>query len=92
MDDFFERTKGMTLEGVVEDITVPFLITHGVGDRQISVDYAYAEYEHAINSPKRELRIFDQVEGGAEHIGIDNMPYVAAFTADWVAETFAEMG
>jgi dienelactone hydrolase len=91
LDDFLAKTKGMTLEGVVEHITVPFLVTHGIGDRQISVDYARAEYEHAVNSPKRELRIFDEVEGGAEHIGLDNMPYVAQWTADWIAETFAEL-
>lgn len=91
LDDFIDKAKNMRLEGVVEHITVPFLVTHGVGDRQISVDYAHAEYEHAVNSPKRELRIFDQVEGGAEHVGIDNMPYVAQWTADWIAETFAEL-
>lgn len=92
MEDFFEKIAGMTLEGVVERITVPFLVTHGIGDRQIPVEYAHAEYEAAVNSPKRELRIFGQEEGGAEHIGLDNMPYVAAWTADWVAETFDELG
>lgn len=91
-DDFLEKTKNMRLEGVVEKITVPFLVTHGEGDRQIPVKYAYDEYEAAINSPKRELRIFTQEEGGAEHIGIDNMAYVGEFTADWIAETFAELG
>jgi len=91
MDDFIEKTKGMRLEGVVDKITVPFLITHGIGDRQIPVEYAHREYEGAVNSPKRELRIFTQEEGGAEHIGLDNMPYVGEFTADWIAETFAEL-
>ncbi|KHK97458.1 hydrolase [Microbacterium mangrovi] len=89
--DFRAKTKNMRLEGVVENITVPFLVTHGIGDRQIPVEYAHKQYEAAVNSPKRELRIFTQEEGGAEHIGIDNMPYVGQFTADWVAETFAEL-
>jgi dienelactone hydrolase len=91
MDDFVERTKEMHLNGVAEHITVPLLITHGVGDRQISVDYAHRTYEQAVNSPKRELRLFDDPEGGTEHISIDNMPYVAGIIADWVAETFAEL-
>jgi pimeloyl-ACP methyl ester carboxylesterase len=91
MDDFIEKTKNMRLEGVVEHITVPFLVTHGIGDRQIPVAYAHKEYEAAVNSSKRELRIFTQEEGGAEHIGLDNMPYVSQWTADWVAETFAEL-
>jgi pimeloyl-ACP methyl ester carboxylesterase len=89
--EFLEKTKNMRLEGVVENITVPFLVTHGEGDRQIPVKYAYDEYEAAVNSPKRELRIFTQEEGGAEHIGIDNLEYVGEFTASWIAETFAEL-
>ncbi|MDN3310197.1 alpha/beta fold hydrolase [Microbacterium oryzae] len=90
MDDFIEKTKNMRLEDVIGKITVPFLVTHGEGDRQIPVKYAHDEYEGAVNSPKRELRVFTQEEGGAEHIGIDNLVYVGEFTADWIAETFAE--
>lgn len=90
--DFREKTKNMHLRGVVENITVPFLVTHGEGDRQIPVAYAYDEYEAAVNSPKRELRIFTADEGGSEHIGIDHLLYVGQFTADWIAETFAELG
>lgn len=89
--EFFEKTRQMNLNGVVEKIQVPFLITHGINDRQISVDYAHQSYEQAVNSPKRELRLFDEPEGGTEHISIDNMPYVAGYIADWVAETFAAL-
>lgn len=91
IDDFMDVTKDMHLNGVVEQISVPFLITHGANDRQINVKYAQQSYDAAINSPKRELRIFDEPEGGTEHISIDHMPYVAGYIADWVAETFAEM-
>jgi len=91
MDDFLEKTKDVQLDGVVEKITVPFLITHGANDRQIPVAYAHRSAEQAVNSPKVELRIFDEPEGGTEHISIHNMPYVAGFIADWVAETFAEL-
>ncbi len=90
MDEFLEKTKGMHLNGVAEHITAPLLITHGAGDRQINVKYAHQTYDQAVNSSKRELRIFDDPEGGTEHISIDNMPYVAAIIADWIAETFAE--
>lgn len=91
MDDFIEKTRGMHLNGVAEKITAPLLVTHGVGDRQIDVRYAHRTYEQAVNSPKRELRLFDDPEGGTEHISIDNMPYVAGIIADWVAETFNEL-
>jgi dienelactone hydrolase len=90
MDDFIEKTKGMHLNGVAARITVPLLVTHGVADRQIPVAYAHETYEQAVNSPKRELRLFDDPEGGTEHISIDNLPYVAGIIADWIAETFAE--
>lgn len=92
LDDFMERTKEMHLDGVVENITVPFLITHGANDRQIPVAMAHRSYEQAVASPKRELKIFDDPEGGTEHISIDHMAYVGAFIADWVSETFAELG
>ena len=73
------------------EITVPFLITHGENDRQITVDYAHQSYDQAVNSPKRELRIFTPEEGATEHVGLDHLPHVGAFTADWIEDTFAEM-
>ena len=53
---------------------MPFLIAHGENDRQIPLEYAHRSYEQAVNSPKRELRIFTPEEGGAEHIGLDHLP------------------
>jgi dienelactone hydrolase len=91
IDTFLDMADAINLDGVVEHITVPFLITHGEGDRQIPVAYAHRSYEQAVNSPKRDLRIFTAAEGGTEHIGLDNLPYVSNFTADWVADTFATL-
>jgi dipeptidyl aminopeptidase/acylaminoacyl peptidase len=88
---FIEFADAVTLEGVVERITVPFLIAHGAGDRQIPVEYAHRSYEQAVNSPKRELRIFTPEEGATEHIGLDHLPHVSVVIADWVADTFAEL-
>jgi fermentation-respiration switch protein FrsA (DUF1100 family) len=79
------------LDGVVEQITVPFLITHGENDRQIPLAYAHRSYEQATRSPKRELRVFTPEEGGAEHISLDHLPHARDFIADWVAETFAQV-
>jgi hypothetical protein len=41
-----------------------------------------------VASPLRELRVFTAEEGGAEHIGLDHLPYVSGFVADWVADRF----
>jgi fermentation-respiration switch protein FrsA (DUF1100 family) len=91
MEEFLAKTADVKLDGVVEQITVPFLITHGANDRQIPVEYAHRSYDQAVNSPKRELRVFDEPEGGTEHISIDNLTYVGGFIADWISETFAEL-
>ena len=47
--------------------------------------------DQAVASPKRELRIFTAEEGATEHIGLDHLPHVSTFIADWVADTFAEL-
>jgi dienelactone hydrolase len=92
LDDFLDFADDVHLNGVVEEITVPFLIAHGANDRQIPLEYAHRSYDQAVNSPKRELRVFTPEEGATEHIGLDHLPYVSSFIADWVADTFAELG
>jgi pimeloyl-ACP methyl ester carboxylesterase len=88
MDDFLDKSKGMTLNGVMDRITVPFLVTHGERDRQIGLEYAHQSYDQLVNSPKRELKVFTDREGGVEHVGVDNMSFGRDFIADWIAETF----
>jgi dienelactone hydrolase len=87
MPDFLEKSKGMCLDGVVEKIRVPFLVTHGERDRQIGVEYAHKTYAQLVNSPKRELKIFTDREGGVEHVGVDNMSFGRDYIADFFAET-----
>jgi pimeloyl-ACP methyl ester carboxylesterase len=91
LDGFLAFADDVHLDGVVEHITVPFLIAHGANDRQIPVAMAHRSYEQAVNSPKRELRVFTPEEGATEHIGLDHLPHVSVFIADWVADTFAEL-
>jgi len=85
-EDFMAFAPRVSLEGVVENITVPSLTTHGSGDRQIPLEYAYAQYEGSTNSPDRELHIFTPEEGGIEHVGGDNMLPAASLISDWVAD------
>lgn len=86
MDDFLEKSAGMTLDGVMERIRVPFLVTHGARDRQIALDYAQQAYDQLTNAPSRELKIFTDREGGVEHVGADNMSFGRDYIADWFAE------
>jgi dipeptidyl aminopeptidase/acylaminoacyl peptidase len=85
--DFFEKCAGMHLNGVLDRIKVPFLVTHGIEDKQIPVEYAYQSYEQMVNSPKRELKIFTEREGGVHHVSLDNMNNAGNYIADWFAET-----
>jgi len=87
MDDFIARSAEMTLEGDLDRIRVPFLVTHGSMDRQIDVDFAHRTYDQLVNSPRRELKIFTEREGGVEHVGADNMSFGRDYIADWFAET-----
>lgn len=86
-EEFFAKAAGMTLDGQMEKIKVPFLVTHGENDRQISLDYAHQSYDQLVNSPKRALKIFTPREGGVEHVGADNMSFGREYIADWFADT-----
>ncbi len=85
--DFLAKAKGMTLDGIMDRIRVPFLVTHGEADRQIGLDYAHRSHDQLVNSPRRELKIFTSREGGVEHVGADNMSFGREYIADWFAET-----
>lgn len=87
LEEFMAFAPTVSLVGVVERIAVPFLITHGQNDRQIPLEYAQAQYDNAVSSPKRELKVFTAREGGVEHVSADNQPVATNFISDWVAET-----
>lgn len=85
-EDFMRLAENMHLDGVLDRIKVPFLVTHGEKDSQIPLTWAHRTYEQLVNSPKRELKIFTEREGGCQHSSFDNSANAGAFIADWVAE------
>ncbi|WP_119153551.1 alpha/beta hydrolase family protein [Caldimonas tepidiphila] len=87
IDDFMRIAENVHLDGVVEKIKVPFLVTHGEKDSQIPLKWAHRTYEQLVNSPKRELKIFTEREGGVQHASFDNSINAGQYIADWVAET-----
>jgi dienelactone hydrolase len=86
VEAFMALCPKITLDGQMEKIAVPFLITHGEKDRQIPLKYAQRSYDQLTNSPRRELKVFTAREGGVEHVGADNMSFGRDYIADWVAE------
>ncbi|WP_257164586.1 S9 family peptidase [Bradyrhizobium sp. SRS-191] len=86
-DDFMRIAERVHLDGILDRIKVPFLVTHGQKDSQIPLHWAERTYEQLVNSPKRELKIFSDREGGAQHASFDNSINAGHYIADWVAET-----
>lgn len=85
-EEFMEKAENMHLDGVLDRIKVPFLVTHGKHDSQIPLKWAHATYDALVNSPKRELKIFDERTGGVQHSSFDNSANAGAYIVDWVAE------
>lgn len=86
VEEFMKIAENVHLDGVVERIKVPFLVTHGEKDSQIPLKWAHRTYEQLVNSPKRELKIFTDREGGVQHASFDNSINAGHYIADWVAE------
>ncbi|MAB98930.1 MAG: alpha/beta hydrolase [Pseudomonadaceae bacterium] len=87
MDEFMTIAENVHLDGVLDRIKVPFLVTHGEKDSQIPLKWAERTYEQLVNSPKRELKIFTERTGGVQHSSFDNSINAGQYIADWVAET-----
>jgi esterase/lipase len=91
LDEFMDFSSQVSLVGVVERIQVPYLVTHGISDRQIPLEYAHQSYQEATRSPRRELKLFTPREGGIEHVGVDNIEPTRSYIGDWIADRFTEM-
>lgn len=86
IDDFMRIAENVHLDGVLDRVRVPFLVTHGEKDSQIPLHWAQRTYEQLVNSPKRELKVFTEREGGVQHSSFDNSINAGHYIADWVAE------
>lgn len=86
IDAFMKIAENVHLNGILDRIRVPFLVTHGEQDSQIPVHWAQETYNQLTNSPIRELKIFDSRTGGFQHSSFDNSANAGAYIADWVAE------
>ncbi|PVZ42511.1 S9 family peptidase [Pseudomonas sp. CC120222-01a] len=86
MDEFMSIAENVHLDGILDRIKVPFLVTHGEKDSQIPLKWAHRTYEQLINSPNRQLKVFSEREGGVQHSSFDNPVNAGHIIADWVAE------
>lgn len=88
-DQLWEVIKRFNLEGIAEQIECPLLIVHGENDRQAPLWTAQRTYERAVNSARRELKIFTFDEGGAEHCSLDNSSICVDYMHDWIADVLS---
>jgi alpha-beta hydrolase superfamily lysophospholipase len=82
-DDAIEVARTFTVKDVAQDITCPFLVTHGGNDRVVPVENAPKLFE-AVGSKRKALKIFTTEEGGAEHAHVDNRQIGIDYAADWL--------
>ena len=80
--DLFDR---MSLEGVIQNLKCPLLVTHGENDRQVPLAQAQRMVAEA-GSADKELKVFTVAEGGAEHCQLDNRYRGSDYVTDWFAE------
>ncbi len=85
MDGAMRVLEDFRLDGVVQQLDRPLLVTHGEDDTVVPLRFARRLYE-AAGSAVKELRVFTAAEGGNEHCQEDNRQIGANFVADWVAD------
>jgi dienelactone hydrolase len=86
LEDTLAVARKMTLEGIADKITCPFLVVHGEKDRLIPISIAQKTIDAAVNCPVKKLKIFTSAEGGVDHCQVDNVALVREYISDWVAE------
>jgi dienelactone hydrolase len=85
LEDALRTLEGFRLDGVVQRMRCPFLLTHGADDEQIPMSDAQKLFD-AVGSPDKTLRVFTTAEGGAQHCQRDYMTHGTSVMYDWLAE------
>ena len=80
-----ERYKEFTLEGLLQHVECPVLITHGARDRMVPPASAERTYRE-LRVEDKELRFYHDEEGGAEHCSMDNWTQVIPYQVDWLLD------
>lgn len=88
LNDFDEvetKLSGMDLDLVIDKLTCPLLVLHGLEDRQVPADHGRRTVEGAVNSRDRTLIEFTSETGGSQHCSVDNYPRATGMVQDWLA-------
>ena len=85
VNEALQRLEPFRLDGVVQKMRCPLLITHGADDEQVPLADAQALHK-AAGSPDKTLRVFTAEEGGAQHCQRDYLSLGAATMFDWLED------
>jgi len=80
-----KKLDGFRLDGVVQKMRCPFLLTHGADDKQIPLKDARSLF-NAVGSKDKTFKVFTVAEGGAQHCQRDNYSLGTAYMFDWLQE------
>lgn len=83
--DALKALEGFRLDGVVQKIECPFLLTHGEGDAQIPLAVAQKCFD-AVGSRHKTFKVFTREEGGYHHCQSDNVTLGTSYMWDWLED------
>ena len=86
-----KKLEGFKLDGIVQKMRCPFLLLHGEGDQQISLELAHKCFD-AVGSKQKTLRVFTREEGGFHHCQVDNITIGVHTMWDWLADVLKPGG
>jgi dipeptidyl aminopeptidase/acylaminoacyl peptidase len=85
LEEALQKLEDFRLDGVVQKMRCPFLLTHGAEDRQVPVRDARALF-NAVGSPDKTFKLFRIAEGGSQHCQRDNLSLGVTYISDWLQE------
>jgi dienelactone hydrolase len=85
VEEALKKLEPYKLDGVVQNMRCPFLITHGADDEQVPLADAEALY-NAAGSKDKTLRVFTPEEGGAQHCMRDYLTLGVAEMWNWLED------
>jgi len=84
-DAAMKKLEGFRLDGIVQKMRCPFLLTHGAGDEQIPLSIAQKCFD-AVGSKQKTLKVFTREEGGFHHCQVDNITIGTHYMWDWLED------
>jgi pimeloyl-ACP methyl ester carboxylesterase len=84
-EEALKALEGFKLDGIVQKMKCPFLLTQGTEDKQVPMSHAQKLFD-AVGSKDKTFRVFTPEEGGAQHCQRDYLTAVCDVIADWLAD------